>query len=44
MFSIEHSSSMGPASCDGGGGEEDQQAFCLAAKKAVEFSQVLAST
>ena len=30
------------SSCDGGG-EEGQQAFCLVAKQAVEFPQVLSS-
>ena len=47
MFSVEHASSMGPCSCDGGGegvGEEEQQASCLVAKQAVEFPQVLATT
>ena len=47
MFSVEHTSSMGPAMMEegrgGGGGEGEQQASCLVAKQAVEFPQVLAS-
>ena len=40
MFSVEHASSMGPAHCCDGGGEE-QQASCLVVKQTVEFPQVL---
>ena len=49
MFSVEHTSSMGPAVMEegrrrgGGGGGGEQQASCLVAKQAVEFPQVLAS-
>ena len=41
MFSVEHASSTGPAVMEEGG--EKQQVFCLVAKQAVEFPQVLTS-